>query len=237
MKALYLEGSAKMNILVIEDEPLIRRGLLKLLHTIQVEALSPIQLPRSISLKMRFLTWKKNKYEIIFTDIEGGEMSGLDLINGWRERQQYAQWVIVSGFDRFEFAQQAILYGVKEYLLKPVTKQKLAATISRCIGDLKELQVDFIRANQIEELLLELEHSIWEIDRKKVLQQFTQWHNQLEEKSFSLNYYCDILTHILEMLFQRIRNKAVSYYEPFNGKFKPIHKEKQMNNFCRNVSK
>lgn len=38
--------------------------------------------------------------------------------------------VIISGYDDFEYARQAIRIGVEQYLLKPITKATLTATLS-----------------------------------------------------------------------------------------------------------
>lgn len=204
-----------MRILIIEDEPLIRCAFVKMLQTIQVENFKIDSLTEVEYAEDAVAYLEENRYDIVFVDIEGGEMSGLALINLWHEKNSQTQWVIVSGYDRFEYAQEAILYGVKEYLLKPVTKKKLTETIERCVYKLKEKEIDFIGADKIEKLLQGLEQSIWAIEQQHVRDRFIQWEKEIEEKSISLYYYCDILTHILETLFYRIKDRGSKLLHAF----------------------
>ncbi len=59
--------------------------------------------------------------DVIFTDINMPEISGLELIEKIRSHDNNVIIVIISGFDDFSYAQQAISYGVSSYLLKPLS--------------------------------------------------------------------------------------------------------------------
>jgi two-component system response regulator YesN len=95
-------------------------------------------------------------------------MDGLQLSKIVRERMPWVKIVILSGHDEFEYAQEAINLGVTEYLLKPVTVQKLQSTLQRLTllldqekkeqEDLKKLQeqVEESRATLCERLMLKL---------------------------------------------------------------------------------
>jgi two-component system response regulator YesN len=48
--------------------------------------------------------------------------------------------VVLSGYDEFEFARRAMKMGVREYLLKPCTKQEMTAVLSRLCGDIRREQ-------------------------------------------------------------------------------------------------
>ncbi|KHF41328.1 response regulator transcription factor [Halalkalibacter okhensis] len=204
-----------MKILVIEDEPLIRKGLLTLLSKIEVETFQITELTDLDCAEEADLLLETNKYDLIFTDIEMGAMDGLGLIKKWQGIYPDTQWIIVSGYDRFEFAQQAIQYGVKEYLLKPVTKAKISATVERCIQNLKEQNHDFVTAVELEWLLEHLEQAIWAIDGQKVEGYLTTWRQKVLEKSIHPKYYCDLLSHSLEVLFRNISNKGGQMFQSF----------------------
>jgi two-component system, response regulator YesN len=204
-----------MKVLIIEDEPMTRLKLRKMLKTIQIESFQPQSIIEVEYAEDAIPYLKKTQFDIIFTDIEGGEMNGLALIEGWRGQQAQAQWIIISGYDRFEFAQQAISYGVKEYLLKPITRQTLRDTIVSCIEGLKENESDYIGANEIEKILQQLEQSIWNLDEQEVFYLFGQWQASLEAKSISVKYYCNILSHLMEVLFQRIKTKGSQLIQAF----------------------
>jgi len=74
--------------------------------------------------------------DVLITDIKMPFMDGLELCKIVRECMPGIKVVILSGHDEFEYAQQAIQLGVKEYLLKPVTPQDLHQVLQRMADQL-----------------------------------------------------------------------------------------------------
>ena len=62
----------------------------------------------------------KQNPDVVFTDINMPGTSGLDILEKARALGIDAEFVIISGYDEFSFAQRAIAGGVFHYLLKPV---------------------------------------------------------------------------------------------------------------------
>lgn len=69
------------------------------------------------------------KPDIVITDIKMPFLSGLELARIVRDELPEIRFLIISGFDEFEFAKEAISLGVEEYLLKPVDAQLLFDTL------------------------------------------------------------------------------------------------------------
>ena len=69
--------------------------------------------------------------DVLITDIKMPFMDGLQLSKIVRERMPWVKIIILSGHDEFEYAQKAIGLGVTEYLLKPVTVQKLQSVLKK----------------------------------------------------------------------------------------------------------
>lgn len=123
-------------VLVVDDEPMIRMGLTKLITQADpsviltetagngIEALEAIQQARP---------------DFIFTDIRMPKMDGLELSRQLHEHYGDITVVVVSGYGDFEYAQKCMSYGVKEYLLKPVTKSVVHHTISKLMTERKAL--------------------------------------------------------------------------------------------------
>lgn len=72
--------------------------------------------------------------DILVTDIRMPGCSGLELIGKVKEDMPSLEIIIISGYAHFEYAQQAIKYGVGDYLLKPISKAELTATLQK-LGD------------------------------------------------------------------------------------------------------
>lgn len=68
---------------------------------------------------------------LVLTDIKMPGMGGLELIAKAREANFDAQFVIISGYNDFEYAKEAISYGAAGYLLKPLGEKELLDVISR----------------------------------------------------------------------------------------------------------
>jgi two-component system response regulator YesN len=69
--------------------------------------------------------------DVLITDIKMPFMDGLQLSKIVREHMPWVKIIILSGHDEFEYAQKAIGLGVTEYLLKPVTVQKLQSVLKK----------------------------------------------------------------------------------------------------------
>lgn len=65
---------------------------------------------------------RKEKPDVLITDIKMPFMDGLSLSKLIRKEMPDIKIVIISGYDDFTYAQQAISLGVEQYLLKPITK-------------------------------------------------------------------------------------------------------------------
>lgn len=76
--------------------------------------------------------------DVVMTDIRMPYMDGLTLVARIREKFPFVKILIFSGYDDFEYAQQAIKLNVTEYILKPVNGQELAEILNRIKVSLDE---------------------------------------------------------------------------------------------------
>ena len=59
---------------------------------------------------------KENKIDILFTDIKMSKMNGIDLVEKIHNMDTEIISVIISGYGEFEYAQNAIRFGVNDYI-------------------------------------------------------------------------------------------------------------------------
>ncbi len=71
------------------------------------------------------------KPDLVITDIRMPGYDGIELIAKAKEINDAIEFIIISGYRHFEYAQSAIRYGVSDYLLKPIKKEELTATLER----------------------------------------------------------------------------------------------------------
>ncbi|WP_171645623.1 response regulator [Paenibacillus phytorum] len=75
---------------------------------------------------------------VVLTDIRMPEMNGLELAKAIQETYPHIKVLILSAYDDFKYAQDAIRFGVKGYLLKPVMKDEIVDVMSGLAIELKK---------------------------------------------------------------------------------------------------
>lgn len=76
--------------------------------------------------------------DLIVSDIRMGKMSGLDLAGILRENGVDSIIVLLSGYERFDYAQTAFRYQVFDYLLKPIDDSRVQELMERILNALRE---------------------------------------------------------------------------------------------------
>lgn len=76
--------------------------------------------------------------EIIITDMRMPGSDGIELMREMSDRFPDKQIIVVSGYDDFHYARQAIRYKAVDYLLKPIDPQELNAVLARCCVALRQ---------------------------------------------------------------------------------------------------
>ena len=115
-------------IQIIDDEPIIRNGICKM---IDWNALGFEISCRAQNGKQALEQLEIEKVDVIITDIEMPIMDGLSFIREVRsledeKRKEYQKEIIVlTAYDEFEYAKTAIRYGVSEYILKPIDEVEM----------------------------------------------------------------------------------------------------------------
>lgn len=74
---------------------------------------------------------RNHNVDLVISDVRMPHMSGLDLAQRLFADDRSIPVVLISGYSEFEYAKQAIQYGVVNYLLKPVDFEELRETLAR----------------------------------------------------------------------------------------------------------
>lgn len=129
-------------VMIVEDEELILQGIKNIVDwdglDLQVAHMAHNGLE---ALEM----WEKEPVDIIITDIDMPEMSGLELLRRIRSKEEHVRFIILTGFDEFEYAREAIRLEVENYILKPINEEELEQQLKKAIVKLEELEKKKIR--------------------------------------------------------------------------------------------
>lgn len=74
------------------------------------------------------------KPDIVITDIRMPGYDGLELIRRIREQNLDTDFIILSGYQQFDYARSAIRYGVEDYLLKPLSEKELVEAVRKIVS-------------------------------------------------------------------------------------------------------
>jgi two-component system response regulator YesN len=122
----------KVKVMIIDDEYIILDGLssfpwndygCELVATAQngAEGLNKLQ---------------EKDPDLVFTDIKMPQMDGLEFAQKARKNKPDLRIVFLTGYENFDYAQQAIRVSASEYLLKPMDFEKLDNLIKRITAEI-----------------------------------------------------------------------------------------------------
>lgn len=120
-----------MNILIVDDEYYIVQGISKIIS----EAFSEFNnIYEAYSAEQAKRIIEKESIDILITDIEMPRENGLSLVS-WTYSNAYPIiCIILSGHQRFDYAQKALKLHCVSYVLKPVDKMQLCDEIHHALN-------------------------------------------------------------------------------------------------------
>lgn len=122
-------------LLIVDDEKMIRMGMKAVLPWDSLEigevytAASGIE---ALDIIDRY------RPEIMITDIQMTEMTGLQLIETAREVVPELRVIVLTGYDNFEYARQSLRLSVQEFFLKPIEEDDLEEAVRKQVAYLNE---------------------------------------------------------------------------------------------------
>lgn len=122
------------NLLIVDDERMIRHGLKAMIER-EYPSVYNIALAGNGAEALEL--FKQERRDIIITDIRMPVMDGMALLEQLSKESQPGEEpavIILSGYDDFEYAKNAIRHRVKDYLLKPIRREELFEILER-IGE------------------------------------------------------------------------------------------------------
>lgn len=120
-----------MMVLIVDDEPYMIEYIKKLVDW-KSYGFTQVLTAKGGSMARNLL--QEHHPELLITDIKMPKISGLDLSRIIKENHYPTKVMIISGYSEFEYAQQAVRYGVSEYLVKPVIKKDFEESLGRVLG-------------------------------------------------------------------------------------------------------
>lgn len=122
-------------LLIVDDEPLIRRGIKSLANLSDMGITEIIEAETGVEA-VEMAT--HHHPHIILMDINMPDMDGLTASAKIKEQHPEIIVIILTGYDYFEYARNAIRAKVDDYILKPISKSDIELVFSRTVALINE---------------------------------------------------------------------------------------------------
>ncbi|WP_284645548.1 response regulator [Paenibacillus silviterrae] len=207
------------HVLIVDDEVMIKRSLTKLIN----------QSPYGFQVvgeaedgSEALALWERLTPHLVITDISMPVMDGLELISSIRSRERETEVVILSGYDDFAYAQQAVRYGIMDYVLKPVREEQLNEILAKAaekIGERTRLRKDRgRRLLECQAAAAVLAEQLWLLNEAEAYQQLDAAYSHLTEQGISqaesVRVFEDMLSLAEGELLQRSSGKIRETEKP-----------------------
>lgn len=122
-------------VIIVDDESVVREGLRKTIAWNEhgFELVGDYENGRE--------AWEaieRDKPDLIISDISMPFMDGLELARLVSASYPYMKVIILTGYDQFEYAQQAIRLKVRDFVLKPITAREVRELLDKVRGEMDE---------------------------------------------------------------------------------------------------
>ncbi len=117
-----------MRFVIVEDEIRIREGIQKLLPKLNK---TNIVVGEAENGKEGLEVIRREKPDIIITDIRMPVMDGLEMLKILYDESYKGQVIVLSAYSEFEYAREAMHLGVMDYLLKPIIMEEFSDAVER----------------------------------------------------------------------------------------------------------
>ena len=119
-------------IIIVDDEKIERTGIRFLLGQMNRE----FEIFEAVNGKDALEWLEQNRVDILLTDIKMPFMNGIELLEQVSVKYPEIKKLIFSGYGEFEYARQAMRFGVEEYILKPVDPAEFKNVMQKIVDGL-----------------------------------------------------------------------------------------------------
>lgn len=127
-----------LSVIIVDDRPAVCKGLQKMINWDQIQA-QVIGVAHNGQDALNMAVVKHP--DVIITDVRMPIMDGLEMARHISERLPDTVIIVLSAYDDFTFAQSALRFGVTDYILKPIDRDKIEK-LERRIEEISKKRVN-----------------------------------------------------------------------------------------------
>lgn len=124
-------------LLIADDEALEREGIEWIVSRIMPGTFEVIHAENG---RLAIQKADEHRPHIILMDIRMPGIQGLEALKEIKAQHPQTKMVLVTAYEQFEYAQEALSLGVKEYVVKPAKRDHIVALLQRLVAEIEEEQ-------------------------------------------------------------------------------------------------
>jgi DNA-binding NtrC family response regulator len=138
--------SSNGRVLVVEDNEAERRAISQILKGQGYTVYGAENADKAIS-------YVDENIDVVLSDLEMGDVSGMDLLNLWKKRKPETLFILLTGHGKIDSAVEAIKSGAYDYVTKPINPDEICVLIKRAVESIikdreivnKDKEIDHLR--------------------------------------------------------------------------------------------
>jgi DNA-binding NtrC family response regulator len=131
--------SSAGRVLVVEDHEGERRAIMQILKSEGLNVFGAENADKALG-------YIDENIDVVLSDLQMGDVSGIDLLNLWKQRKPDAQIILLTGHSSVDSAVQAIKAGAYHYVVKPINPDELIVLVKRAMESVsKDKEIDNLR--------------------------------------------------------------------------------------------
>lgn len=192
------------NLLIADDEPLMRRGVRKLIDLSDLEIKNIFEAETGEEALQIFEEFRP---EIVLLDINMPKIDGLATAKKIKQIAPSTKIAIITGYNYFDYAQMAIKIGVEDYILKPISKSDISEIIAKLVYLVRQDRKNMETEKVLQKILKRETVEIGETKSNYRMLIQTIMENNYTDSEFSLGVLSDELAlsqGYLSIMFKKI---------------------------------
>ncbi len=191
------------SVLLVDDEPLVVKGIR---ITLERSGLLIDDIREADDGEEAISLIAEKIPDILITDIRMPKIDGLELCRKIYKKCPDTRILIISGYDDFKYAQEAMKYGVREYLLKPVQKTELINAVASIIEEKENTEKpQYIAHKEMDRVINKLENGIWNCADVETQEGIRKLQELLVKAP--PDHYVEIVNDVVELLVSKLSLK------------------------------
>lgn len=138
------------NIMIADDEELERRAIKTIVSSSFKDEFSVYEAKNG---REAIEIYDKIKPDVIIMDIKMPGINGMEAIKEIRKINKEVYFMILTAYDYFAYAKEAMEYEVKEYILKPLKRDELVSKLNKAITYINNLKLNRKREIKFKETM------------------------------------------------------------------------------------